>query len=296
MRCMSNLLGTGLVFLLFCIPATGGEVDLNVIEQLADADPKPFVIVEASGKASKNRAQGVVISSKGHVLSAGHVAWVDAEKAFTDRFRISFRGTGKGLPGKAAHIHKLVFSDREKATFVERYFAATLQRQGTSRFVDGGDLALFQIKAEGTFPKLDFFSQDKPVVTAGDILHLCHFTFPHKAGDPFFLISPLEVAGVANTSSGFQYLAKGYYRVGSSGGAILKNGRLIGIQSSAYTVNAKNIGEIPLGLISFQLVWGEMFKGLLASPPDNANAPADQGSVDQPTAPVNSNVEGKESR
>jgi hypothetical protein len=59
-----------------------------------------------------------------------------------------------------------------------------------------------------------------------------------------------------------QYLAKGYYRVGSSGGAILKNGKLIGIQSSAYTVNAKGVGEIPLGLISFHLVWKDRLSTL----------------------------------
>jgi hypothetical protein len=57
-------------------------------------------------------------------------------------------------------------------------------------------------------------------------------------------------------------LARGHYRIGSSGGAILKDGKLIGIQSSAYTVNAKGIGEIPLGLISFHLVWHEQIKRL----------------------------------
>ena len=71
---------------------------------------------------------------------------------------------------------------------------------------------------------------------------------------------------MARTSSGFQYLAKGYYRVGSSGGALLKDGKLIGIQSAAYTVNAKNIGEIPMGLISFQLVWKDQVKHLLKKP------------------------------
>ena len=87
----------------------------------------------------------------------------------------------------------------------------------------------------------------------------------------FFLASPVEVVGIAQTSSGVQYLAKGYYRVGSSGGAILKDGRLIGIQSSAYTVNARDIGEIPLGLISFQLVWRGLFDGLLESPSEGGN-------------------------
>ena len=256
--------------------AADAEDALNVIVQLAASEPKPFVILEASGKASKNRAQGVVISSRGHVLSAGHIAWIEADKTFTDEFRISFRGTGKGLPNKASHIHKVVFSDREDATFFEHYFPAELQRQGGSRFVAEGDLALFQIKAEGAFPKLDFFSKDKPTLNSGDVLHLCHFSFPHRAGDPFFLINPVEVVGVAQTSSGIQYLAKGYYRVGSSGGAILKNGRLIGIQSSAYTVNAKDIGEIPLGLISFQLVWGGLFENLLTTKPGTTAAEAEQ--------------------
>lgn len=95
---------------------------------------------------------------------------------------------------------------------------------------------------------------------------MCHYNFPTKPADPTFLINPVEVVGVAQTSSGFQYLAKGYYRVGSSGGALLKDGRLVGIQSAAYTVNARDVGEIPLGLISFQLVWGGLFEGLLAVP------------------------------
>ena len=97
----------------------------------------------------------------------------------------------------------------------------------------------------------------------GETLHLCHYNFPHKPADPLFLINPVEVVGVAQTSSGMQYLAKGYYRVGSSGGAILKNGKLIGIQSSAYTVNAEGGGEIPLGLISFHLVWKDRLSSIL---------------------------------
>ena len=141
---------------------------------------------------------------------------------------------------------------------------------------------------------MDFFSKGKPTVNSGDVLHLCHFSFPHKAGDPFFLINPAEVVGIAQTSSGIQYLAKGYYRVGSSGGAILKNGKLIGIQSSAYTVNAKDIGEIPLGLISFQLVWGEMFQGLLASPPDDAIDEAKEGGTGQTAKAVDSTAGGNE--
>ena len=260
---MKTYLTVSIVALAVCIQAAGAQEILNALEQLADSDPKPFVIVEGSGKASQNRAQGVVVSSTGHVLSAGHIAWIEADKAFTDKFRISFRGTGKGLPKEAVHVHKAVFADREDAAFHEHYFSASLQRRGDSRFVGGGDLALFQAEAEGDFPKVEFFSKDKPAVSEGDVLYLCHYNFPHKAGDPLFLINPLKVVGVAQTSSGIQYLAKGYYRVGSSGGAILKDGRLIGIQSSAYTVNAKDIGEIPLGLISFHLVWSEMIEELI---------------------------------
>lgn len=279
----------------FCIPQAGAQDTLKVIEQLAEADPKPFVIVEGSGKASKSRAQGVVVSTKGHVLSVGHIAWINADKAFTDDFRISFRGTGRGLPSDPAHIHKTVFSDREDATYFEHYFPASLQKQGGSRFIAASDLAIFRIGVdEGSFPKVEFFSKTKPALTAGDNLHLCHFTFPHKPGDPFFLMNPVEVVGVAQTSSGIQYLAKGYYRVGSSGGAILKDGRLIGIQSSAYTVNAKDVGEIPLGLISFELVWSDLIADVLEPPADGANDKAEQGGAGQPAIRSESEPEGSD--
>lgn len=265
---------SGLVIAL-CLPQAGAQDTLEVIEQLAGAEPKPFVIVEGSGKSSKSRAQGVVVSPKGYVLSVGHIAWIEADKAFTDDFRISFRGSGKGLPSQPAHVHRTSFSDRENTTFLEQFYPATLLKRGGTRFIGEGDLALFQIEAKtktepesvAGFPTLDFYSKEKPTLAAGDTLHLCHFTFPHKPGDPFFLINPVEVVGVAQTSSGIQYLAKGFYRVGSSGGAILKEGRLIGIQSAAYTVNATDVGEIPLGLISFELVWSDLVDEVLASPP-----------------------------
>lgn len=280
-----------LAVLVFCIPQASAQDTLKNIKQLAESDPKPFVIVEGVGKASKDRGQGVVISSEGLVLSVGHIAWIEADKAFTDKFQISFRGTGEGLPSERTHIHKTVFSDREDTTFLEHYFSATLKKQGDTRFVAGGDLAIFQINAKGSFPKVEFFSKEKPTVAGGDTLHLCHFIFPHKPGDPFFLINPVELVGVAQTSSGIQYLAKGYYRVGSSGGALLKDGRLIGIQSSAYTVNAKDVGEIPLGLISFELVWRDLFEDILVSPEANAIDKIDDGAR-QPATPVDSKSEG----
>ena len=239
---------------------------LDGIERLAAADPKPFVLVESRGEGSVIRGQGVVITAQGDVLSAGHISWDGKNGRFADEFRVSFRGTGEGLPESAVHIHKTVFSDREDAVFFEHYYSAKLQKQKGSRFIGQGDLALFHINADGAFPRVDFYSRKMPKVQLGDVFHLCHFSFPHKAAEPTFLVNPVEIVGVAQTTSGIQYLAKGYYRVGSSGGALLKDGRLIGIQSAAYTVNAKDIGEIPMGLISFQLVWGDLVESHLFEP------------------------------
>lgn len=238
---------------------------LKRFEKLSSMQPKPFVIVEASGKKIKNRGQGVVVSKEGHVLSAAHIAWIGEDGNYSEDFRISFRGNGKNLPQDQVHLHSTTFSDRENALYKENYYKAQLLRLDNSRFLKGRDLALFKMQSttEQKFPMLEFYSSTKPEINIGDTFYLCHYNFPHKPADPFFLINPIEVVGVAQTSSGLQFLAKGYYRIGSSGGAILKDGKLIGIQSSAYTVNAKDVGEIPLGLISFHLVWKNQIKNLL---------------------------------
>lgn len=249
--CMCALMPALLIF---------ADTDIPVMANLLHADPKPFVIVEAAGSGVVNRAQGVVIASEGIVLSAAHVSWIDDNKSFSDKFRISFRGASEEMTKGYVHTHKTVFTDKEGTPFFEHYYQAELQMQAGSRFVGNKtDVAVFKIQAEGEFPKLDFYSKKQPRVRIGDVFHLCHYNFPHQAGDPTFLINPVEIVGMAQTSSGVQYLAKGFYRIGSSGGALLKDGKLIGIQSAGYTINAKNIGEIPLGLISFQLVWREMF-------------------------------------
>jgi len=271
---MSNVTYPSLVTIAFAMSFVSGvvrayEEGLGSIEQLAAADPKPFVLVEAIGEGNIIRGQGVVISAEGHVLSAGHVSWDGKNGRFADEFRISLRGTGDGLPKGAVHIHKTVYSDREDAVFFEHYYSAKLQKQHGSRFIGQGDLALFHINADGDFPKIDFYSEKKPRIQLGDVFHLCHFSFPHKAAEPTFLVNPVKIVGVVQTTSGIQYLAEGYYRVGSSGGALLKDGRLIGIQSAAYTVNAMDIGEIPMGLISFQLVWGDMVESHLFRPADD---------------------------
>ena len=245
--------------------AKNSKDSLANLNTLASMEPKPFVVVEASGKKIKNRGQGVVVSKEGHVLSAAHIAWIGKDGNYSEDFRISFRGNGKNLPQGQVHLHSTTFSDREDALFKENYYRGNLLRLSGSRFINGRDVALFKMKSAGnkSFPFINFYSAEKPTIKKGEIFHLCHYNFPHKPADPFFLINPVEVVGVAQTASGFQYLAKGYYRVGSSGGAILKDGKLIGIQSSAYTVNAKDVGEIPLGLISFHVVWENQIKSLL---------------------------------
>ena len=253
-----------LAYLCIILPSSlVGSNKLDDLERLASLEPKPFVVIEASGGKVKNRGQGVVVSEDGYVLSVGHATWIEEEGSYSNRFRISFRGNVNGLPKGHSHRHTTTFSDREGAIFEETYYQANLIRFRGSRFWDGADLSVFKMKAKGTFPRIEFFSQTQPGMEIGETLHLCHYNFPHEPADPLFLINPVEVVGVAQTSSGMQYLAKGYYRVGSSGGAILKDGKLIGIQSSAYTVNAKGVGEIPLGLISFHLVWQDRLSSIL---------------------------------
>lgn len=239
---------------------------LERLEQLAGSDPKPFVLVEARGESTATTGQGVVISPQGHVLTCGHVSWDEKNSRFADRYRISFRDSGQELPEGVVHRHTAVFRDREEAAFEEHFYAAQLLSREGSRFVEGRDLAVLTIDAAGTLPAMNFYSKGKPEIRIGEVFYLCHYSFPRRPADPTFLINPIEVAGVAQTTSGTQYLAKGYYRVGSSGGAILKEGRLIGIQSAAYTVNAKDVGEIPLGLISFQPVWSELVDRHLKPP------------------------------
>lgn len=256
----------GLLLLLPGLSWVHAEDPLRPLEELATVDPTPFVIVESSVKQTTSRAQGVVISPAGHVLSVGHITWVDKEESFSDKFRISFRGTGKGLPEKADHVHSLSFLDREGEKFFEHYYPGKLLWQGKTRFVDGGDLAVFKIPGTKGYPVMDFFSKTKPTLSAGETLHLCHYINPFKPADPNFLMSPLKVVGVAKTPHGLQYLAEGYYRIGSSGGAILKEGKLIGIQSSAYTINGKQPGESPYGMISFELVWKDRIASALPSP------------------------------
>ena len=119
-----------------------------------------------------------------------------------------------------------------------------------SRLWSGFDLSLFRIKANENFNYLEFFSKKEPTLKIGEILHLCHYYHPSNLGDPFLLSNPIEVVGFAQTNIGLQYLAEDFYKEVSSGGAIIKNGKFIGIQCSDYSKDAQ--------MLSFQAVWAEL--------------------------------------
>ena len=286
---------------LFSLPTEGGT-DLNTMEQLASRDLKPFVVIEASDGATagnrtnavsdtvreappttvtKGHGQGVLISPAGHVLSAGHVSYLKADvQAFAEQTRISFRA-GRDLdelPAGVVHEHTTNFDDMEGRPFYEFFYDADLLMLDGSRYIGPRDLCVYRIDAKGgDFPCVEFYARRRPRLGSGDVVHLCHYVFPDRPADPHFMVNPITVVGVVDTPSGLQYLAKGYYRVGSSGGAILKDGKLIGIQSSAYTVNASRHGEVPLGFLSFHLVWEEELERFIeaAAPVPSQPAPAE---------------------
>ena len=235
------------------------QTTLSDLEALAGAEQKPFVIVEATKGEAVSRAQGVVIGKQGLVLTVGHVNWVPPSEDYADKFRVSFRGKGPKLPKDAAHIHATINSNLEQRKFYEFYYKADLIRDGESRFVGQQDLSLMKIETKRDLPVLEFYSEQRPKLKIGDTLYLCHYCFPHQQADPTFLINPIRVVGIAQTHDGLQCVAKGFYRIGSSGGAVLKDGKLVGIQSRAYTINDREGDEDPQGLVSFQLVWKGMF-------------------------------------
>jgi hypothetical protein len=249
------------------------ESPLRTLEQLIQSEPKPFVVVEATEEDFSGRGQGVVISPQGHMLSVGHVCWSHKLDRFVDHFRARIRSSSDQPPFGATHQHKAIFKDREDQAFYEYLFNATLVQQAGSRFIDHRDLALFKIEAKGDMPFVEFYSDDRPELQVGDRLTLCHYIFPDREADPTFMLNPIEVVGVVQTPSGIQYLADGYCRYGSSGGAILKDGKLVGIQSSTYPVNAHEIGEIPIGLLSFHPVWRSLVAETLDTPAPDTTEP-----------------------
>ena len=145
----------------------GAVGKLDDLERFANMDPKPFVLIEASGDKIKNRGQGVVLSEDGLVISVGHASWLEEERAYSNRFRISFRGKKNGLPEGEVHRHTTRFSDREGTSFLETYYQAEQIRFEGSRFLDGADLGVFKIRGKGRFPRIEFFSQSQPDMEIG---------------------------------------------------------------------------------------------------------------------------------
>jgi len=247
-----------------CAPLTGGAQDLAELERLADQDVKPFVVVQGIGTGAVARAQGVMISPRGHVLTAGHLCFDTVKSVFMEDFLVVLRTRTSEVPAGMVHSHESQFIDRENTVYKEHHYEATVQKLNDSHFVDNRDLAVLKIKSSADFPCVEFFSDDKPKLSIGDTLYLCHYPWVSHPTDPTFLVNPITVTGVAQTPSGLQYLAEGYFRWGSSGGALLKDGKLVGIQCSAYTVNVQDVGEMPMGLLSFHPVHRSMFKDFLS--------------------------------
>jgi len=151
--------------------------------------------------------------------------------------------------------------------------------------IDGKDLALLKIGTTAELPHVDFYSKEEPDIRLGERLYLCHYMFPDEKADPIFIISPIKVIGVAKNTSGIEYLAQGFFRWGSSGGAILKDGKLIGIQCNGYTVNSP-AGEVSLGHISFQVVYEKLIDGMIEPGASRSQAKA-------PAAPPESTGQSK---
>ena len=240
MQRLEHLLVLGLTLFLAALFASAEET-CDSLKHLVELDPKPFAMVEGVGKGKTPAGQGVFVREDGMMVTAGHLCWNGAEQEYVQRFHAILRTRAGEAPAGATHHHKAEFLDREGAVFHEHRYPAELVRQEGSRFVAGKDVCLVQVEQGGPFPKVGFYSNDEPEVELGDVLYLCHYFLLSEKAEPTFLVNPIEVVGVADTTSGTQYLASGFYRWGSSGAAILKDGRLLGVQSGAYTVNAKDI-------------------------------------------------------
>lgn len=247
-------------------------------------------------KSYTNTAAGIKVAltgggTGGHVYPAISIA--QALKQTCPGIELLYIGSSHGPEGEIARdagldfisipsgpISRSISIRNMRSPFYEYLFNASLIDQAGSRFVDHRDLALFKIEAKGDMPFVEFYSEDRPELQVGDRLTLCHYIFPDREADPTFMLNPIEVVGVIQTPSGMQYLADGYCRYGSSGGAILKDGKLVSIQSSTYPVNAHEIGEIPIGLLSFHPVWRSLVAETLDTPePDTTEH---QPAADQP--------------
>jgi len=248
--------GLCLLAVVCCACATAQErgPSIESLMKIAGDDPKPFVVIGGG--------QGVV-ASDGLVLTAAHVTFDEEAREHKDEAEVSFRKrVSRPWPG-AAKRHELKVLDAGPATFSEETYKAGVIKKDGRAMIGGKDLGLLKIETTAELPHVEFYSREKPEIKIGDRLYMCHFVFPASAGEPTFLVSPLTVIGAAHTTMGVQYLAKGFFRWGSSGAAILKDGKLIGIQSNAFTVNTKFAGEIPLGHVSFEVVYEKLVEDFI---------------------------------
>jgi len=228
--------------------------------KIAGGDPKPFVVIDGG--------QGVVVSSDGLVLTAAHVTFDKEESGHKDEVEVAFRKrVSRPWPG-AVKRHATEIVDAGPATFFEETYKASVFKKDGKAMIGGKDLGVLKIKTTAELPHVELYSREKPEIKIGDRLYMCHYVFPMSAAEPTFLVSPLTVIGAAHTTMGVQYLAKGFFRWGSSGAAILKDGKLIGIQSNAFTVNTKFAGEIPLGHVSFEVVYEKLVEDFIGKKPE----------------------------
>ncbi|MEN6503030.1 MAG: serine protease [Planctomycetaceae bacterium] len=241
-------------------PAASGP--LEGMLAMAGWNEKPFVVV---GNDGDEKGQGVLIRPDGYVLTAAHVTYDAKTKTHRGRISVSFRKKALSPWPGVFHRHTNTKVDAGPTDFFEEDYHSRLIKQGGRAQIDRADVALLKLETTAeALPCVDFYSQDKPTLRLGDRVYLCHYMFPLQKGDPTFLISPAEIIGAAETTMGVQYLAKGLARFGSSGAAILKDGKLIGIQSNAYTANC-DLGEVPLGHFSFAPVWRGMAETRIAA-------------------------------
>lgn len=264
-----------------CAAQAQNGMTLKDMLKLAAADVKPFVIIENGG-------QGVLISEDGLVLTAAHVTFDKDKLDHKDEVDVGVRRLTKSGPWPGAvHRHGIEVTDAGPATYYQDVHKAGVLKRDGKAMIQMKDVGVLKLKTAGKqplakLPHIKLYSREKPEIKLGDKVYLCHFVFPGKPGEPTFLVSPLEVIGAANATMGVQYLAKGFFRWGSSGGAILKDGKVIGIQSNAFTVNTHFAGEIPLGHISFQLVYGKMIDEFVAKAKVNPPPPPEPEEGEKP--------------
>lgn len=239
--------------------------DLEALDAIASQDPKPFVII---GDKANGFGQGVVIREDGYVLTAAHVTFDEKRDRHPANQTVLFRKRLSAPWPDMIRSRDITYTDAGHRTYWQEEYRAKMVKQGESEHIDGRDIGLLKLSTPAKLPHIEFYSKTKPRIRLGDQLYMCQYCFPDSEADPIFLVTPMTVIGIAqNTTAGTQVLAQGFFRWGSSGSAILKDGKLIGIQSNGYVVNYSNddggAGETQLGHLSFEVVYEDMVSGMM---------------------------------